>query len=189
MSDLEGAVKKIEIQIIAAANKVINRQNTKKILDEAATIIRRRTLLGFGVEENGGARRRLKKLSGSYIEQRQGRAVYWTGKNGKVRRVPTSAKFRSRLRLSTKTTPGKSNLTLSGQLLDSIKATVQGPGRGFIAPDGSRTDGFTNQEIATFVEEAGREFLNLSNNEIKQLEQFAGDILRIDIEKLLTKLT
>ncbi len=178
---VERAIRELSIQIEAAGQKALSRSNTKKILDEAAKIVRRRTLLGFGVEENEGPRKRLKKLSASYKEQRR--------RLGKPRKVSTGEKFRSKLRLSPKTTPAKSNLTLTGQLLDSIRARVTGPGKGFLTPTGQRNDGFSNEEIAAFVEEAGRDFMNLSNNEIKQLSDFAQDILQVDIEKLLTTIT
>ena len=186
---LEKAILEIQAEINKAVDRVKSRQNMQKIVDEAAVIIRRRTLLGFGVPVDGRKRERLKKLSSSYIEQRKGQAVYFTSKSGKVIRVPTSAKFRSRMSLSTKTTPSKSNLTLTGQLLDSLKGTVTGFGRGVIKVTGQRDDGGTNEDIASFVDDNGRPFLHLSNNEIKQLAILAADLMKNELKNVLTKLT
>jgi len=160
----------------------------QKILDEATTIVRRRTLLGFGVPSNGASRVKLKPLSESYKDQRAGKVVFYTDKLGRVRRVKTSAGFKSRISLSDRTTPSKSNLTLSFQMLASLRGKVTGIGSGVVEPTGTRSDGMTNAQIAQFVTEQGREFLNLSNNEIKQLEIFIQDIGLEILIKRLTKI-
>ena len=170
-----------------AVDEILGPQAMGQIVDEATIIVRRRTLLGFGVAADGSRRQKLKKLADSYIEQRAGKAVYFTDKQGRVRRIPTSSRFRSRLKLSPKTTPGKSNLTLTGQLLDSLRGFVTGPGRGEIRPVGLRSDGLSNEDVARFVDEAGRPFLHLSDNEIKQLEIFAGELFEALLRKNLTK--
>ena len=64
---------------------------------------------------------------------------------------------------------------------------VTGPGRGEIRPVGLRSDGLSNEDVARFVDEAGRPFLHLSDNEIKQLEIFAGELFEALLRKNLTK--
>lgn len=185
-SDPVKAFGQVSVQIDKSIAGFLGRSNVEKILKEAKVIVRRRTLLGFGVPRNGGSRERLKPLSQSYKDQRSGRIIFFRDKQGRVRAVPANGNFRSRLKLSPKTTVSKSNLTLTGQLLDSLQARITGPGKGEIRPTGVRDDGLTNEEVANFVQEAGRVFLNLSNNEIKQLEIFSSELFRKILIKKLT---
>lgn len=186
------AHKKIMAAIQAEINKTLkelgNRENMKTILDEATTIVRRRTLLGFGVPSNGASRVKLKPLSQSYKDQRAGKVVFYTDKLGRVRRVKTGPGFKSRIKLSDRTTPSKSNLTLSFQMLASLRGRYVRPGFGVVEPTGTRSDGMTNAQIAEFVTEQGRAFLNLSNNEIRQLEIFIENIGLKILKKKLTKI-
>lgn len=181
-------MREIELEAKKVIRELQGRVQMQKILDEATTIVRRRTLLGFGVPDNGARRVKLKPLSQSYKDQRAGKVVFYTDKLGRVRRVKTGAGFKSRIKLSDRTTPSKSNLTLSFQMLASLRGIVTGLGKGTIKPTGTRSDGMTNAQVAQFVTEQGREFLNLSDNEIKQLEIFIEDIgIRI-LKKNLTKI-
>ena len=174
-------------EVLKAAEDLVSAKTTKQIGQEALKIVKRRTKLGYGVPANGARRERLKALSDSYVEQRQGRAVYFTDRLQRVRRVPTSNRFRSEIDLDASTTPRKSNLTLTGTLLDSLKTFVRGRGLVTIEPTGTRPDGKTNKEVSAFVSEE-RPYLHLSNNEIRQLQQFALDILELRVKKNLTKL-
>lgn len=179
---------KLSKKLLNITKELEQRQSMQLIVKEAEIIIRRRTLLGFGVPSPGGVRARLEKLSDSYKEQRRGKVVFFRDKDGRVRRVPTSSQFKSRLKLSNKTTPGKSNLTLTGQMLASLRGKVTGVGKGIVEPTGSRIGGMTNKEIATFVQENGRVFMNFSNNEIRQLQIFVEDLALKLATKNLTKI-
>lgn len=133
-------------------------KNMKAIGSQAAEIIRRRTRLGYGVEKNEGKRERLKPLSPKYIEKRKQNT------------------------LSSQTTPRRSNLTFTGELLDSIEAHDATQGEVQVGPRGARSDGGPdNEKLAEYVRDAGRPFNNLSATEIKQLTQFFEEI----IEKLI----
>lgn len=156
----------------------------KKIGDQAATIIRRRTLLGFGVPDNGQPRERLKPLSESYKQQRRGNLAFFTDKLGRVRPIRNPKR---KPRLSNKTSPAKSNLTFTGEYLDSFMSFVKGLGKVEVRPTGTRPDGLTNTEVAEFVSDE-RPHFNLSNNEIKQLENQLSRDLESIIKKKLTKL-
>lgn len=181
-------IRQVAVLVEKEAQKLLSTENTRKFAEFGADIIRKRTRLGYGVAQNGGSRFRLKPLADSYIQQRRGQVIFYKDKNGKVRRVPVRGNIRPRKKLSDKTTPGKSNLTFTAQMLDSIQGKVTGPGRGQIEPTGTRDDGESNQTIAQYAHENGRPFLFFSNNEIKQLEQFLNNILLDSLSKELTKL-
>jgi len=144
-----------------AVKETASAQAKKFVAQKAVEIIRRRTLLGGSVSEFLGRRGKLKALSPRYRE------------------------FRTNFDLlSGKTTPNKSNLTLTGQMLDSLKVKSVRADEIIIGPTGNRNDSdLTNAQVAAFVEEQGRPFLNLSDLEFKQLlriyrQQFTGLLKR-----------
>jgi hypothetical protein len=115
---------------------------------EAIKLIVKRTRNGFGVEADGQPSRRLMRLTENYVNYRK----------------------QNRFRLSPFTTPGKSNLTFTGQMLDSFQIRQVSQGRTFIAPFGRRKGGGpTNLQVAGYVTENGRPFNNLSRSEIQRL--------------------
>lgn len=111
-----------------------------------AEIIRVRTRLGYGVSRQGSKRTKLKPLSDMYKAYRR----------------------QNRRRLSPETSPNKSNLTFTGQLLDSLTFKA-GRGKLRVEPSGRRRGGLTNLKLAEHVTDQGRPFLNLSDNELKQI--------------------
>lgn len=146
----------VKVQIDAVTKriqKLFDEAKSKKILgpvaNEAIKIIVRRTRLGYGVKREYGERERLKKLSPRYMVQRS----------------------RSR-RLSPTTGPRKSNLTFTGQMLESVKVIKPKDGRIVIGPKGYRTDGKTNEKIAGYQVDQGRVFMNLSRLEFQQILRF-----------------
>lgn len=125
----------------------------------AIDLIVKRTRLGYGVDDNFGIKSRLKSLSQRYIEFRK--------------QYP---------RLSGSTRPTKSNLTLTGQMLGSMKVLRVVDNKIVLGPSGNRNDGLSNAEIAGFQEDQGRIFNRLSGLEYKQLIRFYrknfGDLLK-----------
>lgn len=124
-------------------------ENLKKLGEAGSEMIRVRTRLGYGVRQTGGKRAKLKPLSALYKESREEFAD-----------------------LSEFTTPARSNLTLTGQMLESIgilkieRTSVE------IGPKGPRrSEPLTNQKVAEYVSGA-RPFLFLSDLEIKKLARF-----------------
>ncbi len=121
-------------------------------------------------EEGEGANGQpLKKLSKSYIE------------------------FRSKADdLSSDTTPDKSNLTATGQLIDSIKGKNVGT-KVVIEPGKAKRKGelygrkstLTNKQVNKYVDENGREFLKLSSEEKKQAEELAKQIIEDEIRSVI----
>lgn len=117
---------------------------------DAAERIKKRTRLGYGVEGGvrGGQRERLGKLSDSYIATRK--------------------KARRSGKLSSATSPKRSNLTFTGQLLDSLRGMVKG-NKIIVYLKKNRDDGKTNPQVAGYVENGGRPFFELTDKEVKGL--------------------
>lgn len=119
------------------------------LAEEAARMVRVRTRLGQGVNKSG-AKGKLKALSPKYVD------------------------FRERFSdLSEFTTPPRSNLTLTGQMLESIEILDVKKGKVEIGPNrNTRRDGkSTNQKVAEGVSKA-RPFMNFHKLEIKKLARF-----------------
>ncbi len=133
----------------------------------AAEKISTRTRLGYGVESTGGTKAKLEALTPEYIRSRKN----FPG-------------------LSSETRATKSNLTRTGQLLDSVGVLSAGNGKASISALGTRDDGKTNRDIAKFQADgimrkttkehsAGlvkRPFLNFSEAEVKQIQNFIRKI-------------
>jgi hypothetical protein len=133
-------------------------ESMKTIGEFAAEKIRTRTLTGYGVPETGASKQKLEPLSEKYIAAREN--------------------FKG---LSSNTRAGSSNLTRTGQMLDSIGVTQAGEGKATISVIGSRDDGKSNREIAKFQHDGikrkkggavKRPFLRLSDAELKQIQNF-----------------
>lgn len=114
----------------------------EKLGEAAAELIKKRTRLGYGVDESGGSKAKLKPLSEPYKKTRK-------------KHKPTGP-----------STPAKSNLTYTGQMLDDLGPTSSSEGHVEI---GFKTE--ESAQKAEWVTEGGRPFNNLSKSEIKQIEQ------------------
>jgi hypothetical protein len=123
-------------------------EEMEAIGEAASEMVRVRTRLGYGVKKPNTKRERLKKLSEEYIETRKDFGA-----------------------LSEFTTPARSNLTRTGQLLESIAVLEVTEGNVEIGPQGARDDNMTNEKLAEHVSVA-RPFISLSNLEVKKLVRF-----------------
>lgn len=156
--------------------------NMQELGEEVKSIIKKRTRLGYGVEATGQERVALKALSQSYKEFRKelgatkkskakfkasqlvgGESVKLSNKDKK------RASKESKIKLSDATSPTKSNLTLTGQLLDSLTVEA-GQGQALVTVEGIRDDGQSNKEVARKVQEEGRPFLDLAKGDLNQLK-------------------
>lgn len=164
-----------------AIEKAVSPDAMRSYALEAANMIRVRTRLGYGVASSGGKRERLKPLSESYKKQRAGQLGFFTTESGAV--VPYKPKRKPKI--SEFTTPGRSNLTFTGQLLDSLQVTSANRGKATIGVQGRRAgSSLTNRDVARFVEEQGRPFLNLSDVEIKRVNELVTKRLTEELRKL-----
>jgi hypothetical protein len=112
--------------------------------------------LGYGVKKDLGRKEKLRELSFDYKEFRR----------------------ENKDLLSRATRPSKSNLTLTGQMLDSLRIRKFRRGLVTIGPYGRRrAAGFsptklTNPQLTEILEANGRPYLHLSRLEVKQLQRF-----------------
>lgn len=134
----------------------------KELGDAAAERLVKRTRLGRGVAEPEGESFPLKPLSDGYKEARK----------------------KNKGDLSELTSPGKSNLTRTSQMLSSIKALKPNRGTIKIAPTGKRSESnLTNEDVAGYVSRE-RPFLNLSKPEVAGLTR----LVREKIDEILSRL-
>lgn len=119
--------------------------------------VKDRTRSGFGVEDNGAKAVKLKALKSSYKKER--RRLRKTGK------------------LSSDTSPAKSNLTKTGEMVDSVTYTAD-PKSVNIYIKGPK-----NKEKAKYQVNEGRSFMNLSKREIQDITDIIEEKLKKDIRK------
>ena len=168
---------KFESNLRRALRTLASPSYMKEIGEKARELIYNRTKLGDSVEETGGEKKKLKKLSPSYKDQRAGKVAFITkkAKSGNVV-IPIIPKNKPSLHGTT--TAGKSNLTFTGQMLDSIKVLLS-TGKVSIKPTGGRNKSdLDNLEVAELVSKE-RPFNNLSRSEIKQMQNFVAELLKI----------
>lgn len=150
-------IRRLQVEVEKAIRDIVSSSSLEKIASDLPERIKVRTRLGYGVSKTGGPREKLKPLSSS--TQRS--------KNYK----------KNRGELSDQTTPRRSNLTDTGQLLDSLEVKSERNGEVQIRPKGNR-----NTEVARYVTDGGRPFLDLSKPELKSFVEKLGAAL---LEKLL----
>jgi hypothetical protein len=161
-------------------------ENMRKLGQMAAGMIKLRTRLGYGVERDGADKELLKPLAPSTIEVRKGNLGFFR-RDGQSKPIPYPRDKGMGPRLSSDTSPSKSNLMMTGQLLDSVQVTDVGYGTVNVGPMGPRSDGLTNEKVAEYVTEGGRPFNNLSKVEVKRVQDAVKKELRARIKRALTK--
>lgn len=174
-----GAIKrKYQVKI-----KIAQREAAKDIAQVIVDFIKLRTQ-----EEGQGTKGALKPLSESYIEQRKGNLAFFTTPDG--RKVPYTPKKKPKL--SSKTSPEKSNATATGQMIDALKGFSKGNIATVIVKDSTRRkeliggkSGLTNDEVREFYEANGREFLKLSESEKSDLVDEATRLIKARLKDLL----
>lgn len=164
MAKIKG-LDKFKKELISAAKEIQSISVLREIGNETAERIKVRTQSGKGVSENNKEATPLKKLKRSYIEQRK----------------------KKKSELSPKATPSRSNLTRTGQMLESMKVTSVKIGSVTIGPSGSRTDSdLNNKEVAGYVS-LERPFLNLSRAELNGLTRLIHEKLNSILGRILKK--
>lgn len=164
----------------AIERKMLNVIGSVRMQDYADYVVERikiRTRLGYGVldGERGNPRVRLKPLSESYKLQRSGKLAFFTNK--KKKKIPY--KPSSKPRLDPTTSVSKSNLTKTGQLLESITSRVRGK-QIILFMKENRNDGVKNKDIVKYQSEQGRDFFELTDKEVKGLRnQIKRDLIKL----------
>lgn len=156
---LQDILKRISFTV----KEAVNREALDSLGSFAVNVVVKRTRLGYGVNTQFAKKQRLAPLNPGYVKARK----MFDG-------------------LSDLTTPKRSNLTRTGQMLDSIRHKVRGTSVE-IRPEGRRKDGKLNSDIAYYNAIGGknrppRVFMNISELEYKQILRFYrktfGDLLR-----------
>jgi hypothetical protein len=148
-NDLKSVFGKIKATLGTQAVKL----NLRLLAREATSLIQKRTRLGYGVATERGERFRLASIA-------------WTPRYTRFRKLHSD-------KLDETTTPKKSNLTLTGQMLRSIKVISMQGDNITIGPSGTRKEGGTNREVADGNAKHGRVFMKLSKNEHNQMIRLA----------------
>lgn len=166
-------VKNIK-SVLNSVRKVFkDTQTSKKVLDDISDFsinrIKQETRKGIDLVNDD----RQPDLSDSYKRYRR------RLKSGKANSKVTPASFMR---------PGLSHLTLTGELLDSLKSKIiRSRGILEIFPTGSRSDGLTNQEVTKELKEQGRVYLGLNKKAIEEIRKIFVDELRRNIKKFEQK--
>lgn len=183
-------------------------------------LIVKRTLLGKLLSsQSGGKLIKNPKLSQSYILQRKGKIRFFKNKNGstyaienvgnkelKSLRASKQARAQNRknierigkVNLGINTTPSRSNLTATGQLLESIGSKgevgklivqVEHEGRGANIHLEQPKKQPKNSELINILKQNGRIFFGLSKSELNILRRDIGKVIKTKAEQFRRKLT
>lgn len=180
---------------------IINTRETNlRLARKAKEIIYRRVKSGYGVTKDSGDsesidRTSLKALSKSYIDYRKGLVIFRTGPSGNV--YPINNKKIGRRKAFKAPTlgefgrPSKSNLTLTGQMLNAIMTVASdGSFELYIASTSRRTpdgklDKNTNKQVAEYVSKNGRPWFALTSGELRIITRELELIIQGHIRRLL----
>ena len=195
--DINIKVSKIDLSKITNTIKeaVFGRQQMKEFMQGLADDIKKRTRRGYGVARDLGPDGKFIGLSPSYILYRQGKIKFFTTKNNKLAYLKKGKKVTiEKPELSEFTKPTRSNLTLSGQMLDSLIADSSGTLKGEITikdtrkPIKGQNKAPTNNQLAEWHEEGAgklpkRPFMHVSIAEYDRLIQAMQRKLNAQLKK------
>lgn len=140
MNDFEDKLAK---QLEQTLKDILSEKNLEKIAQDIVDQIVLRTKLGKGVSQAEGPEKPLEKLSTSYKKQRKS--------------------LQSKGKLHETTTPTRSNLTQTGEMLDSIRYKINGEEITIYI------EGEFNNKKANWQVDQKRSFLNISSVQKKRL--------------------
>jgi hypothetical protein len=178
---LSELAKSIQVKIKLAQIKA-----AKEVAQLIPELIKIRTRL-----EGEGVDGPLKELSDSYIKQRKGELSFFTTGEGDNKRV-VPYKPNKKPKLHPDTSPETSNLTATGQLLDSIQGRNVGT-KVIVEPKKGKRKGelsggkskLSNREVLKYVEENGRKFHELSKEERLELLDLIEQIIKDEIRSVI----
>lgn len=155
----ESDLKKFKDKIDKALDELVSPKTLKTVGDFEASLVKRRSRLGYGVPKDGGGKVKFQDLATSTV------------------------KARKKKKLASETTPKKSNLTETGQLLNDLVSRIEG--RSTII--GHTKD--RNKKIGAFHQTGGgnlpqRRYLGLAKEDIKQITANMQDAFTDILNKL-----
>ena len=147
--------------MFAKIKKAVNDEGlVRQVAEEAKDSVVKRTREGKGVQDTGDAPRRLRGLKDKTVKNRRG--------------------LKRKGQLSRNTSPRKSNLTASGEMLDDVEVLK--------SSRKSATIGFKkekNRTKATNVQRQGRNFFDLSSDEVEDIVKSIESAIKKSINCLL----
>ncbi len=163
-------IKRFGRDVEAELDRVFSTTLLMRLGKMARDIIYRRVKSGYGVSDDRSqspSKKKLKPLSKSYMNYRSGVADF----KAKVGRKNKRVRFTTQKpELGAFGSPRKSNLTLTGQMLESIGFGVVGNiVRVYVENTQRAGESITNAELAKKVSDQGRPFFALTSDEQKIL--------------------
>lgn len=170
-----GKLKKLEI---ALTRDIFSRRGMERLGDLGRDLIFKRTKSGFGVKNN--SRQKFKTLSASTILGRSGKISFRViGDNV----VPLPGPGKS-IVTGSFGAPKRSNLTLTGQMLDSMTVNAQSQKVEILIPNTKRRGSrLSNSDVAELVSRE-RPFLALTMAEATIIEKEIISLVRKNVKRI-----
>ena len=158
-------LKSIFKRMIERFTKKPLREDLKLCAGETIKMITVRSRLGYGVKKTGAKKEKFAPLKESTIRRRK------------------------QMGLHPATSPGKSNITATGEMLFSMRIKDFTDTSVTIGPTGGRDDGKDNEDVGAYTEagsrnRAPRPFLNLHDLDLKKLQRFYEKLLQRGLKKV-----
>jgi hypothetical protein len=183
-------VSTINKRLSQVTDEVFSPRFFSRLANLARSIVYKRVKSGYGVASTGsGRRQKLRALAQSTVEVRKGKIAIRHQKGTTKKIILDGVDDRPR-ELGDGFAPSRSNLTFSGQLLDSIEIDVGKYGFAIFIPNTKRRrynqnqkTTITNQQLAIFVQDAGRNFFELTKPEVDIIIATINDFIKSTIRK------
>lgn len=161
-------IKFLQQDLKKLVESIVSREMLETIGARVVEIIQKRTRSGKGLDKDaqgvgGAGLTNLKPLSEMYREARK------------------------KMILGPFASANRSNLTMSGELLESIIYKIVGRDVVIEVENSDRGDGLTNKQLAKYVTDQGRPFFGLSTTEGKILDNFIRRLIRERLRDLNRK--
>jgi hypothetical protein len=178
------SIAELNRKLTVATAEIVSRELSEHIAKLARDIIYKRVKSGYGVTSDSTKpestdRKKLKPLSKSYKDQRKGLVKFFTSKKGEKHVYAVSSKVKGGGSYRTFQppilgpygSPTKSNLTMTGELLESISFSFNKNGFKLFISDDERNDGkLSNKAVADYVA-TDRPFFAITKSELNILRR------------------
>lgn len=180
----------LEKNLVRFSNLVNDRKVNQRLALKCRDIIYKRVKDGYGVTSDirpaeSTERKRLKPLSKSYIDYRKGVTLFFVGKQGQTYPVKSDKKKKFPSPVTGEFgKPTKSNLTLTGQMLNAIGLEYSDLGFKLYIKNSTRNGArINNKEVAGYVSKE-RPFFALTAGEVRILQRELENIINEIIRKV-----
>lgn len=179
--------KQVSESVTKAVAQAVNQGVTQAYVEELKDRVVNRTRLGIGVNPINGKGYKLPPLSEGYKTARKGTKIAKQNKFDAKRKRNAKKKELPPPKLTSTTTPSKSNLTATGQLLRSLtvaKARITGGVAFFINVGDNRgkdlfgrSSKIGNKTLVGYLAQQGRVFLGFTNSQKNQITKEIRQII------------